>query len=502
MQIKLIPDSPTKSICSDATDVPASPTQREYDYWFQRCTLMDRGWSPPKMAHNKWRRFSYIPVSIICVLLLLIVLMPVLDQATERALQRLNYQRKCDSPGYLVETIPEGLVFNDTNVKNFDTFWTWMDLINNAEKSIEIASLYWTLRGSDVNSTDPSDFKGEKLLKALQQKGKKGVKIRIAQNEENSDTKWLMHEAAAEVRTVNFTRLLGGGVLHTKMIIVDKLYVYIGSANMDWRSLAQVKEMGIVVYGCSCLATDALKIFEAYWTLGLNDSAIPVPWPDNYSTSFNAETPIELSMSRFYNSKVFKTFLSSSPPPFNGKGRTNDIDALVGVIQQAEKFVHIAVMDYIPLMIYTPKRIYWPVIDDALKSAAIDRKVSVKLLISKWNHSRTQEDEFLRSLAILDNVYKGVSIEVRRFIVPSNSSEDLIPFARVNHNKYMVTDKTAFIGTSNWAGDYFTDTAGVSFVMHDPEEDGEEIDYPTIRAQLESVFQRDWNSQYAHPFIF
>jgi hypothetical protein len=30
---------------------------------------------------------------------------------------------------------------------------------------------------------------------------------------------------------------------------------------------------------------------------------------------------------------------------------------------------------------------YWPVIDDALRRAAFDRRVSVKLLISYWNNT-------------------------------------------------------------------------------------------------------------------
>jgi phospholipase D3/4 len=45
----------------------------------------------------------------------------------------------------------------------------------------------------------------------------------------------------ADVRSLNFTALMGSGVLHTKMWIVDQKNVYIGSANMDWRSLTEVK---------------------------------------------------------------------------------------------------------------------------------------------------------------------------------------------------------------------------------------------------------------------
>lgn len=61
----------------------------------------------------------------------------------------------------------------------------------------------------------------------------------------------------------------------------------------------------------------------------------------------------------------------------------------------------------------------------------------------------------------------------------------------------MVTDSTAYIGTSNWAGDYFIDTAGVAFVLED--NDGVKNGSQTIRNQLQFLFERDWNSNYSHP---
>jgi len=45
--------------------------------------------------------------------------------------------------------------------------------------------------------------------------------------------------AGAEVRSINFTELLQSGVLHTKLWIVDGRHTYVGSANMDYRSLTQ-----------------------------------------------------------------------------------------------------------------------------------------------------------------------------------------------------------------------------------------------------------------------
>lgn len=58
----------------------------------------------------------------------------------------------------------------------------------------------------------------------------------------------------------------------------------------------QVKELGAAVYNCSCLAQDLGKMFEVYWALGLPNTTIPSPWPSNYSTTYNRETPLELKL--------------------------------------------------------------------------------------------------------------------------------------------------------------------------------------------------------------
>lgn len=60
----------------------------------------------------------------------------------------------------------------------------------------------------------------------------------------------------------------------------------------------------------------------------------------------------------------------------------------------------------------------------------------------------------------------------------------------------MVTDQIAYVGTSNWSGDYFIDTAGIGFVSQDTVHDRND-NVTTLRSQLASVFERDWNSKYA-----
>ena len=73
-----------------------------------------------------------------------------------------------------------------------------------------------------------------------------------------------------------------------------------------------------------------------------------------------------------------------------------------------------------------------------------------------------------------------------------------IPFTRVNHNKYMVTDTTAYVGTSNWSGDYFVDTAGIGYVVSQ-EMGSQSTSKHSIQEQLRLVFERDWNSKFSTP---
>ena len=122
---------------------------------------------------------------------------------------------------------------------------------------------------------------------------------------------------------------------------------------------------------------------------------------------------------------------------------------------------------------------------------------------------------------------KQIDIQGRYFRVPSFTPEQKsIPFSRVNHNKYIVTDESALIGTSNWTPDYFLKTGGIGFIFSSkmksnlngwsPEveskiegsketqptkeadrEEKKEAAISNMHTQLSGVFLRDWNSPYA-----
>ncbi|KAK2705804.1 hypothetical protein QYM36_015977 [Artemia franciscana] len=56
--------------------------------------------------------------------------------------------------------------------------------------------------------------------------------------------------------------------------------------------------------------------------------------------------------------------------------------------------------------------LYWPVIDDALKSATIDQRVAIKILIGNWKYSPPEMEFFLKSFLNLNHVYPHVDIQV------------------------------------------------------------------------------------------
>ncbi|XP_022224436.2 5'-3' exonuclease PLD3 [Drosophila obscura] len=412
-------------------------------------------------------------------------------------------QSKYDCKIQLVESIPIGLNYSDGSPRFLSTFEAWQQLLDSAKESLDIASFYWTLRAQDTPGVnDTSTQQGEEIFKRFLNNRNGGsntprLNIRIAQSEPssvspNEDTKLLASNGAAEVVSVSFPKYFGGGVLHTKLWIVDEQHFYLGSANMDWRALTQVKEMGILAQNCPQLTKDVAKIFKEYWYLGKSTDAKIPNWNWDYSTNYNLRSPMILNVN---SNTTMEGFLSSSPPPLSANGRTNDLEAILSTIDSAITYVNIAVMDYYPLIIYGQHPKYWPYIDDALRRAAVERGVAVKLLISWWKHSNPSENKYLKSLLDLNSKRDKIDIQIRRFIVPTDASQEKIPFGRVNHNKYMVTDRVAYIGTSNWSGDYFTDTAGIGLVLRETHETEQT---KTLRSDLRNVFERDWNSPYAH----
>ncbi|KAI5610724.1 phospholipase D3, partial [Silurus asotus] len=396
----------------------------------------------------------------------------------------------------LVESIPLWMDYGSNATFGVPTYKAWKDLLSTAAKQIEIASFYWSLTGEDIGVKSSTDQFGRDILEQLKALPARNVSVRAVSSfpsvATNSTDLEVLKANGVQVRRINFGKLTRG-ILHSKFWIVDRKHIYIGSANMDWRALTQVKELGVVIYNCTSLATDLHKIFQSYWVMGHSNATIPIPWPPFYDTSINKEQPLHVNLSDVQS----KVYISNSPPAFCPESRTKDLDAIMSVVSQAKQFIHVAVMEYFPASKFYYHHRYWPVINNALIRSVFERNVTVRLLVSCGRDSDSAVLPFLKSLSALNSASYSMRIEVKLYIVPLGN-ETNIPYTRVNHNKYMVTESMAYVGTSNWSADYFNTTAGVGLVIsqdvsHSPSPGD------TLVGQLSAVFERDWDSEFAVP---
>jgi phospholipase D3/4 len=456
---------------------------------------------------------------------------------------------------YLVESIPKGLEDLRGTPGVAYTEDVLVRLTCSAKSSIDLTAMYWALL-ADPASNDEKEFTpeeldamgagaGRALYEALRAAAQRGVRIRILQGpgfsgpRQESDALQVEFPDRISIHTVEMGKWYGGGgIMHQKIWIFDQCHLYVGSANMDWKSIAQVKELGAVVEDCPELAADAGKYFEAWWAFAaLSPTSVQVfdpvvrinrcvpPWSilvpaeqraqltlagGKSEAACNWKAPLSLDL----GGERGTVFLTGCPREVLDPGRTWDQEGLVHTIDDARKSICVSVMDFAPVGIYKrpgtgatlgsegaipyDSPVWWSSLVDALLSAVLTRKVYVRLLVSKWAHTSSLIAPFLVALqkaadaGRADRFMTAGQLEIKQFIIPgwdstSGSVRRYPGHTRVNHTKYIVTDRRINIGTSNMTWDYFASTAGSSF----------NADHPTLVRTLQSVFDRDWASSYA-----
>ena len=146
------------------------------------------------------------------------------------------------------------------------------------------------------------------------------------------------------------------------------------------------------------------------------------------------------------------------------------------IINKAKKSIYGQVMSY-HLDEYGSGR--WAVLDEAFRAAG-KRGVSVNLVFADWIMGG-RGDEDIKSLAKAENVIVKIAA------LPENTKKGFIPFARVQHSKYITADgNKSLISTSNWGPSYFTTSRGSSIIINGVK--GAQV--------LESVFKKIWNGPY------
>ncbi|GFP99538.1 phospholipase d z [Phtheirospermum japonicum] len=442
-------------------------------------------------------------------------------------------------------------------------------LAGNSSRSLDIIAQYWQLvnHPEDPRSGDYGYSKddmrrfgandGYRVYRALENAADRDISIRFLQHsgvypdytEEPSTL------ASGRPNVKNVTLLLkdwwGSGIVHAKVWISDSRDVYIGSANNDWKSLTQVKEVGIYLVGCPRIAREVNIYFDNLWKLAhLNSSDYTRSvWDQQWQTVRNVpcwshfvsrkercrsplpkyvevkhvngypmlsdpdmfHIPIDTPGRNYTRSQPQSSYLSFAPPELLfGKHQTDEqawVDTIKSIGNGAT--VRISTMDWLGQSQFLSETVYWSSLSSAISEVVYSKHAKVKLLVAYWAHFINSTDTYLKSLLYTNNLCSSSSynkcngkVEIKYYIVPgfnltgpavnngTNTTGNIYPgYTRVNHGKYAVSDVRAHIGTSNLIWDYFYSTAGVSFGTYNV----------AIVSQLQEIFDADWNSPYTVP---
>lgn len=337
-----------------------------------------------------------------------------------------------------------------------EAWQVWGQAIGEAQARLDLAHFY------------ASDQEGSRLspvIAAVEAAADRGVAVRFLADQKFQKTypetlARLDARDGVEVRLLDLSQRTDG-VLHAKYMLVDDA-VYLGSQNFDWRSLEHVQELGASLDQPQAVAAFQ-DVFEADWALAGGAQAV--------AAKAALEAPV---VARFGGERV--TVL----PVFSPQGLLPDPDLwdlprLIAMIDGAQRTVRVQMLTY-------ETHIYgggaFTELDAALRRAA-GRGVQVELLVSHWNTRKSK----LRDIQELARV-PGISV---RFATIPEHSSGFIPFARVVHSKYLVVDgQHAWVGTSNWGGDYFYKSRNVGLL----------VDGAPFAARLDAFFLDLWGSPY------
>jgi phospholipase D3/4 len=374
-----------------------------------------------------------------------------------------------DTTFQIVESVPEATSYGQPGVPR--TGNVWLNMINGAKKSIDIAAFYFANKPGEALAP---------VIDALAERARAGVQVRILTgrrfySESMKSLASLKDIANVEVRALPVDSLTGG-VLHAKYFIVDDSSLFVGSPNWDWRALSQIHEVGVRIRNARFAHTFE-AVFNFDWHLaghpdlpGAGRAAVRPP-------DFAPVTEGNPVILQDAHGSVTVAFPAFSPPSLVPAWVNKEQPALVGLIKSARHTLRIQVMTLSALIHYGPRG-YWPAIDNALRDAAA-RGVKVEIIVANWALRWTMQD-YLKSLAVLPN------ITVKFSTVPP-APEGFIPYARVEHCKYAVADNDrAYIGTGNWGWSYFNNTVDASVFFNGSG--------PV--STLVKIFDRDWNGPY------
>ncbi len=371
------------------------------------------------------------------------------------------------APGTItfVESVPAETDLDLPEVPNAPA--VWLDLVDGATRTLDIVSFYVSPNPDGMGPLRP-------VLAAVEARAAAGVQVRLLSDLKFHETypatiDRLGAEAGIEARLLD-ARAAWGGVLHAKAMIIDDARFYVGSQNWDWRALEHIHELGAVVEH-PAMTRDLRRIYDIDWALAAGEPVPPlrtdVTDEPQWSPSRRLTTP---------DGAVCDAVLAASPPQALPEGVPWDLPLLIDTIDRAGTRVRLQLLSYNP---GDRDGGWWPALDNALRRAEA-RGCDVQIIFSNWA-KRSYMLPHIQSLAVLPH------IEVRFTNIPEWSGGH-VPFARVEHAKYLTCDGDAlWLGTSNGSRDYFHRSRNLSVFLRG---DG-------ATTQADAFFERSWNGPYA-----
>lgn len=362
-------------------------------------------------------------------------------------------------PVQLGETRPLETALGDPTLPTAQA--VWIEMIRGAKRQVDLEHFYLSRKPGEA--LDP-------VLDEIGRAAARGVRVRILLDRgmsrtypEPSDS--LSKLANVSLRLVDYRRL-AGGVQHAKFMIVDDREAWLGSQNLDWRALSHIHELGARVT-LAPAAQAIADVFETDWRAAdTTHAATPVDRKP-------ARWPLEFSQ----DGERGRLWVSASPVKLDPPSIPWDRDVLLERIHGAKRELVAQVLSYgVGGHGRTDSTLHRALL------AAAGRGVRVKLIVSDWVVGGRGEAD-LRSLAATPN------IEVRISRVPDWSG-GYIPFARVEHCKFMVADgEWLWLGTSNWDPSYFLSSRNLAItVQHTP-----------LAKRVRAIFETSWTASSAKP---
>lgn len=357
-----------------------------------------------------------------------------------------------DAPGVrLAETRPIDTTLGDPTLPTAAE--VWVEMIRSARTRIDLGHFYLSRKPGEA--LDP-------VLDELGRAAARGVKVRLLLDTGMHRTYPQPADSLAglpnlQVRLVDY-RAAAGGVQHAKFMVVDDRVAWVGSQNLDWRALSHIHELGASVTVPAAVTAFA-DAFAHDWALAGGETppvASSLRWPVAFTQ----------------DGERGELWASASPPKQHPASLAVDREVLLERVNRARRTLCAQFLSYgVGSRGFVDSTLHRALI------AAAGRGVKVRLIASDWTIGGRGEAD-LRGLAAVP----GIEVRVSR--VPEWSG-GYIPFARVEHCKFMVADgEWLWLGTSNWEPSYFQSSRNLALTMH----------HRGLATRVQRVFDTSWNA--------